>query len=173
MRRLVIFAAAVSVVLGVAAGALWVRSYHYYDILKTNLGDRLGGAHAYKGEMLLYYDDFAVSYERPGWISIPANLGVDGGFADRCRWRFAGFGIDEAGGKLRSHYGYVVVFPHWSVVALAAMLPVWWCVRSWRAQRRNLSGLCATCGYDLRATPDRCPECGTMAEQGAASTNTG
>lgn len=40
-------------------------------------------------------------------------------------------------------------------------LPIAYWARA-AARRRRDQRRCAACGYDLRATPDRCPECGTI-----------
>lgn len=53
--------------------------------------------------------------------------------------------------------------PEWFVALVLAVLPTCWLVRKARAVRRGrrvAAGLCVTCGYDLRASIDRCPECG-------------
>jgi hypothetical protein len=55
----------------------------------------------------------------------------------------------------------ILTFPLWFVTAVLLPAPVW-TIRRLRRRRAPTSGRCPTCGYDLRATPNRCPECGTI-----------
>lgn len=64
--------------------------------------------------------------------------------------------------------GWWLVVPLWMPTLLAAVPPAGWAARRLRRsatrRRRIRRGLCIACGFDLRSTPVRCPECGTSPE---------
>ena len=93
--------------------------------------------------------------------------GMHGDLFGQPHLRFAGFAYQRE----RPH-GYVSGqprlwrIPWWFVAALLAApsalavgLPRIW---RWRAIHGRRRALCVRCGYDLWATPDRCPECGAV-----------
>jgi hypothetical protein len=59
---------------------------------------------------------------------------------------------------------YSIVAPYSALCLSWAALPAVRLTRTVVRRRRSRVGVCPACGYDLRATPGRCPECGRVAE---------
>ena len=182
-RRFFGFISALSLLLCAATVVLWVRSYRIHDIWTWgNYG--AVQLHLVSGEVELYWgvpnpgnrplgSSIAFIWQRMQqfWSEIhrPISQFPDYGLSPTMtvHWNFAGFISAEHDPRRvnQSPLYHVLAFPYWIVVAVEFCITASF-VRSSgrlrRAARLKVSGLCPRCGYDLRASPVRCPECGTI-----------
>ena len=54
--------------------------------------------------------------------------------------------------------------PWWMLIGTCSLIFLFSWLPARRRRKRNILGLCVKCGYDLRASEVRCPECGTAFE---------
>jgi len=73
------------------------------------------------------------------------------------RW----LGFQSTRGRLATMQLHIIAIPFWFLFLPSAILPVLWFVSLRRRRRRARSGRCLNCGYDLRESKHKCPECGT------------
>lgn len=73
-----------------------------------------------------------------------------------------GFQICWSSALISSSVGlYSVTVPHWFAMLLCLPVPALWMRRFLKQRSRRIRGLCQKCGYDLRGSTEKCPECGT------------
>lgn len=81
----------------------------------------------------------------------------------RSIWNQLGFFLMTDPGARNASLWRVIV-PGWYILLLSGTLAAFLLHRAWRRwlqTTRQMRGECLHCGYDLRASPQRCPECGT------------
>jgi hypothetical protein len=154
--RLFKLASVLSLVLCAATISLWTSDYEYLDYI------------TWPDEPVTRVRFVASSYDRTLYLGIITPQ-QDNPEVSRRKWGFAYIhtrASTPAARRIR-RIGNVrmVGGPLWVFVLMTAVLPAWHVIAAHHARRLSKRGLCASCGYDLRATPERCPECGTPATQ--------
>jgi hypothetical protein len=171
MKRLRSLAAVVSGILLVLTVGFWVEGYWYEDMLAWDTGSSHFELASFSGRLSFAW----CNPQPPGMPASP-----------RRQWAWAGFlwVQNEWIWTSRSHhwvvnsrtlvhddpldyFGTVVQTPCWFPAALLAILPALWGGRFWLGRPRP--GTCRSCGYDLRASRERCPECGAAIGSGASA----
>jgi hypothetical protein len=151
-RTLITLGLVLSLLLCVATCGLWVRSHHLQDTLLhySQPGD-LRALASNRGVL-------AVAWVPGAWPKGDARW--EFGAAEPERDWASQFGLTLGFGRATVGGTHFVCAPHAAFAGFSGLLAaLCWAARR-RLPRHARAGLCPTCGYDLRATPDRCPECG-------------
>jgi hypothetical protein len=187
-RRLFNLLVGVSLLLCVATIILWVRSYgHHHDQVRwnseiTKASHQTGFSFESRpGHVIFWYATtdgenlvtppggywyFESVKDTPADVAMreendekPGLLGVAS--AHRAGTLPATGGFDRIGSTASSYKEWILSFSYW-LLSFLFLLPATFAMAAHRRVIRDRRlQKCLICGYDLRATPNRCPECGT------------
>jgi hypothetical protein len=170
-RRLLNLLTALSLVLCVAAAVLWVRSHSVSDSVMYGSGAGERGAQSLRGAIVVATTNRPHSPRTLRWDRFRGPQGSVWG-SHRTLPNRLGFGYVAQAVALPPSSALdlppviqqrLLVVPLWFLVAVFASLPVLRLYTALRGRWTRRMGLCPRCAYDLRATPDHCPECGAAA----------
>jgi hypothetical protein len=163
-RRVFNFAAALSLVMCVATVVLWVRGPRRSDYVslvprwRAFVGMTQPGAVKFaswpsprddvRSSVASY--EYGVRNAEGAWINPPARAKGPLGFDLR---------PVRLGNRLEPR-SFELILPFWFVTAALLTLPAVATTGFVRRRRLLAGNHCRSCGYDLRATAGRCPECG-------------
>jgi hypothetical protein len=175
-RRLFTILSALSLVLCLGMCVLWGRSVghienvywsapgHFAEITNP---DGVLGLHLTSDSLL--YPIWSSAHGPYGWAfrrtAMPNRDRLSLYSESFNRW---GFGFHRTKTRLGGAWRFgdrsllILYVPFWFPVLITVPMPTYWAVRTLLQRRHSREGLCPSCGYDLRATPGRCPECGTV-----------
>ena len=139
----------------VATPAVWVRSYFIHDALDWSTGHGRAGVFSAHGRLGIGHVIVSAT-----WLPrVPRGL----------QFRAKPVGVSELKPGWSSWTGLQATYINQAnFTASDVRIPYWMLLTTgfvalmWLRRRLRLppAGCCLGCGYDLRATPDRCPECG-------------
>jgi hypothetical protein len=174
-RRLLNLVTGLSLLLCVATVAVWVRSLGYADEVvfrptddltvwsfASGCGEVVFTSIRHKGFTRKRTAGDTVFTHSPLTSTV---RGLHGRIRDGHTSRFLGAGWTPPDRYDNPAVTWVTV-PYGHPIVLTAVLPTAWCAVSLGkgilCRRRGRAGRCRGCGYDIRATPERCPECGAV-----------
>jgi len=156
--------------LGGALVALWVHSYFHSASLQRISERRTFGVWNYKGTLGFWTNRYGrpeggktmwkyatrpipeLQFSEAEWFP-RVSLFNKAGFYYRDLRYFPPGRVDLAADR-------TWMAPFWSLILIVWLVPALSLSRILRSRHRHAPGVCAHCGYDLRASPERCPECG-------------
>jgi hypothetical protein len=181
-RKLLTLGSGLSLLLYAAMVVLWVRSYWFVDAVVWRGSSMQSGDVVYRTLELSSCEGGACLYGSRGivestfpqssrqWHRWPLERvsHAVGEYEQTVRYfdmptSAHPFGFQVAVGSTGGRWPrsfFTIALPFWFLSALLGALPAVSLVHKLRQSRRSRRGLCRSCGYDLRGSTDRCPECG-------------